>query len=130
MKKNNNTKKRYSRIVDVMSDLIEDIGDTEKELMRLRQSGLYYNIREDLSAFIKQNAAKQEDLKELLRNLIQAYDREMDRLSEAMKSIMLDTPEAKEFNKTRYSVAEAIFKGSICKMMEIIDEKKTFPLFS
>ena len=117
-------------MVDVMSDLVEDIGDTEKELMRLRQSGLYYNIREDLSAFVKQNAAKQEDLKELLRNLIQAYDREMDRLSEAMKSIMLDTPEAKEFNKTRYSVAEAIFKGSICKMMEIIDEKKTFPLFS
>ena len=127
MKRNN---KRYTRIVDVMSDLVEDIGDTEKELMRLRQSGLYYNIREELSAFVKQNSAKQEDLKELLRNLIQAYDAEMDRLGEAMKSIMLDTPEAQEFNKIRYSVAEAIFKGSICKMMEIIDEKKTFPLFS
>ena len=127
MKRNN---KRYSRIADVMSEIVEDIGDTEKELMRLRQSGLYYNIREDLSAFIKQSSAKQENLKEILRKLIEAYDREMDRLSEAMKSIMLDTPEAQEFNKTRYSVAEAFFKGSICTTMEIIDEKKTFPLFN
>ena len=130
MKKNNNTKKRYSRIVDVMSDLLEDIGDTEKELMRLRRSGLYYNIREDLSAFIKQTAAREGKYKEILRNLIEAYDNEMDRLSQCMKSIMLDTPEAKEFNKTRYSVAEAFFKGSICTTMEIIDEKKTFPLFN
>ena len=122
--------KRYTRMVDVMSDLVEDIDDTQKELMRLRQSGLYYNIREDLNVFVKQNAAKQEDLKELLRNMIQAYDAEMDRLCEAMKSILLDTPEAAEFNKVRSSIAEAIFKGSICKMMEIIDEKKTFPLFT
>ena len=130
MKKNNNTKKRYSRIVDVMSDLLEDIGDTEKELMRLRRSGLYYNIREDLSAFIKQTAAREEKYKEILRNLIEAYDNEMDRLSQCMKSIMLDTQEAQEFNKLRYSVAKGMFNGSICTMMEIIDEKKTFPLFS
>lgn len=124
-----NTKKRYSRIVDVMSDLLVDIGDTEKELMRLRRSGLYYNIREDLSAFIKQTAAREEKYKEILRNLIEAYDNEMDRLSQSIKSIMLDTPEAIEFNKLRYHVVKVLFNGSICTMMEIIDQKKTFPLY-
>lgn len=128
-KNNTNTKKRYSRIVDVMSDLLEDIGDTEKELMRLRRSGLYYNIREDLSAFIKQTAAREEKYKEILRNLIEAYDNEMDRLSQSIKSIMLDTPEAIEFNKLRYHVVKVLFNGSICNMMEIIDQKKTFPLY-
>ena len=125
----NNTKKRYSRIVDVMSDLLEDIGDTEKELMRLRRSGLYFNIREDLSVFIKQTAAREEKYKEILRNLIEAYDNEMDRLSQSIKSIMLDTPEAIEFNKLRYHVVKVLFNGSICTMMEIIDQKKTFPLY-
>ncbi len=109
---------------------LEDIGDTEKELMRLRRSGLYYNIREDLSAFIKQTLSREEKYKEILRNLIEAYDNEMDRLSQCMKSIMLDTPEAMEFNKLRYSVAKALFGGSICTMMDIIDQKKTFPLYN
>ena len=130
MKKNNNTKKRYSRIVDVMSDLLEDIGDTEKELMRLRRSGLYYNIREDLSAFIKQTASNDEKLKDVLRNVVKAYEAEMNSLRECMTSLMLDNPEANEYNKTRGRVAEAFFNASINNMYDVVEKKGLFPLFN
>jgi hypothetical protein len=130
MKTKNNANQRYSRLVDVVSDLTEDIADTEKELMRLSQSGRYYSIRDDLSAFIKQTASNDEKLKDLLKNVVKAYDAERTRLCECMTSLMLDTAEAKEYNRTRSKVAEAVFKASISNMYDVVEKKELFPLFN
>ena len=130
MKTKNNANPRYCRLVDVVSDLTEDIAETEKELMRLSQSGRYYSIRDDLSAFIKQTASKDEKSKDILRNVVKAYEAEMNRLCECMTSIMLDNPEAKEYNKTRSRVAEALFKASINNMYDVVEKKGLFPLFN
>ncbi len=43
---------------------------------------------------------------------------------------MLDNPEAKEYNKTRSRVAEAIFKASINNMYDVVEKKGLFPLFN
>ena len=130
MKTKNNANQRYSRLVDVVSDLTEDIAETEKELMRLSQSGRYYSIREDLSAFIKQTASNDEKSKDILRNVVKAYEAEMNRLRECMTSLMLDNPEAKEYNKTRSRVAEAFFNASINNMYDVVEKKGLFPLFN
>ena len=83
-----------------------------------------------MSAFIKQTAAKDEKLKDVLKNVVKAYDAEMTRLCECMTSLMLDTAEAKEYNKTRSKVAEAVFKASISNMYDVVEKKELFPLFN